>query len=125
MIQASYAVEDYCAVRLAPFTGLVESCRAMAMDVEESWDVYTPVDQSSALAMSRAQSLGAAQLVRHTWVRNRPPTRNDLWQGQVTDITILRAVSGSQDIGGSSVAGAIQYEQDTGHIRFYYGSFIP
>ena len=125
MIQASYAVEDYCNVRLAPFTGLQESARAVAMDVDEAWDVYTPLDQASALAMSRAQSLGAAQLVRHTWLRNRPPTRNDLWQGQVTDILVLRAVSGSQDIGASSVSGAIQYEQDTGHIRFFYGSFIP
>ena len=125
LAQASGAVEDYCNVRLAPFTGLVETARATALDTEEAWDMFTPLDQNSALAFSRAQSLGSSQLVRHHWVRNRPPTRNDLWQGSIQDITILRAISGSQDITAGVMSNAIQYEQDTGHIRFYFGSFIP
>lgn len=126
MVAASYAIEDLCGCRLAPFSGLTESSRATATDIDESWDVGSaPLDTAGALAQSRAQSLGASQLVRQCWVRNRPPTRPDLWTGAVSSISILRAVSGSQVIGPSSIGGAIQFEPDIGHIRFYYGSFIP
>jgi hypothetical protein len=121
IVRASQAAEDYCRTRLSPFT-VTESCRAAAVDVDETWDLYTPLDTPGQLALSRAQSLGAAQLVRHAWVRNRPPIRQELWSGQITTITIERSVSGSQTLTDPS---QWQYEADTGHIRFYYGSFIP
>lgn len=121
LARASRAVEAYCGRRLSAFTGLVETVRAQDIDVEEAVDITMPLDQAGMLGFSRAQSLGATQLVRACWLREYPPRWTDLWSGSVTAISILRAFAGSQSVDPST----IQYEVDTGHIRFQLGTYIP
>ena len=120
MTRASRAVESYCNARLSPFT-LTESCRAQAVDPDEQIDAYTPLDQIGMLGLSRAQSLGSSELVRHTWVRERPRVWVDQWVGSVSNVVIYRSFSGSQTV----TASALQYETDTGHIRFAFGTYVP
>ena len=122
-VRASRAIETYCQRRLTPFT-ITETCRALDVDAEETWDAVVMLDPQSELALSRAQSLGATALVRHIWLKQYPPVWNELWQGSITSITILRAIAGSQVIQGNDLS-SLQYEQDTGHVRFYYGAYIP
>ena len=127
LIRASRAIEAACDRHLSPFTGLVETTRAQAIDPDEMVDAYTPLDEQGALGMSRAQSLGAGELVRQAWLREAPPRWPELWTGPggtgaaIQSITILRAFSGSQTI----VPNTVQFEPDTGHVRFVLGTFIP
>ena len=122
MTRASRAIETYCQRRLTPFTGLVESQRAQAVDPDEQMDTWVPLDTAGALGMSRAASLGANDLVRHFWVRQYPPVWEDLWTGSITSIAIYRAIAGSQTITDMT---NVQYETDTGHVRFNLGSYVP
>src|SRR5579859_2115630 len=68
MIEATRLCEDHVDRRLAPFTGMVETQRADALDVEDALDAYAPLDPTSQLGFSRAQSLGSTLLTRHFWV---------------------------------------------------------
>jgi hypothetical protein len=113
--------EAICDRRLAPFTALVETSRAQALDVEDALDAYVPLDPTSQLGFSRALSLGSTLLVRHFWVKHNPPIFPDLWSGSITDITLFRSFSGSQIVN----IGMIQFESDTGHVRFQLGTFVP
>jgi hypothetical protein len=124
LTRASRAIETFCQRRLSPFT-ISESCRAIEVDPEEVWDIYIPVDPTSQMAISRAQAMGASSLVRHFWVREYPPTWQDLWQGSIGSVTIYRSIAGTQTISGNDVATQLQYEQDTGHVRMYYGAYVP
>lgn len=120
IIEGSRAVESYCGARLSPFT-ITESVRAQMVDPDEQVDAYTPLDTIGQLGLSRAQSLGASDLVRHCYVRERPRVWIDSWVGAVSNIVVLRSFSGSQTV----AASAVQYETDTGHIRFAFGTYIP
>lgn len=121
MLTATRRCESACDRRLAPFTGLVETQRADALDIEDALDAYVPLDPTSQLGFSRAQSLGSTLLVRHFWVREFPPRYPELWQGAMTDLHAFRSFSGDQQIQISTV----QFEPDTGHCRFQLGTFIP
>jgi hypothetical protein len=121
MRQATRACESACDRRLVPFTGLIETQRAEALDIEDTLDAYTPLDPTAALGFSRAQSLGSTQLVRHCWLRESPPRYSEMWTGSVTAIELDWSFSGSAPVAVSS----IQFEPDTGHVRFQLGTFIP
>lgn len=121
LLEATRECETVCDRRLAPFTGLVETQRAEALDVEDALDAYVPLDPTSQLGFSRAQSLGSTLLVRHFWVREAPPRYQEMWTGAIASITLRRSFSGSQDV----VSSTIQYEVDTGHVRFQLGTFVP
>lgn len=121
MVNATRACEAACDRRLAPFTGLVETQRADAMDIEDALDAYIPLDPTSQLGFSRAQSLGSTLLTRHFWVREYPPRFPEYWVGLITDVHVFRSFSGDQQI----LVSTIQYEPDTGHVRFQLGTFIP
>lgn len=120
MVQATRACEDACDRRLAPFT-ITETQRAESLDVEDALDAYVPLDPASQLGMSRAMSLGSTLLVRHFWVREHPPRYPEFWDGAVSKIVLKRSFSGIQDVAVSQV----QYEPDTGHVRFALGTFVP
>lgn len=120
MIQATRAVEDACDRRLAPFT-ITESMRAEDLDVEDALDAYVPLDPTSQLGFSRALSLGSTLLVRHFWLRESPPRYPEMWTGNIEAVTLRRSFSGVQDVDVST----LQYESDTGHVRFQLGSFVP
>lgn len=121
MIEATREAEGICDRRLAPFTGLVETQRAEAMDIEDALDAYVPLDPTSQLGFSRAQSLGSTLLVRHFWVRHFPAHYPDLWSGAVANVQLYRSYSGQQQVAVST----IQFEPDTGHCRFQLGTFVP
>lgn len=121
MLQATRACESACDRRLAPFAGVTETQRAAAMDVEDAMDSYVPLDPTSQLGFSRAQSLGSTLLARHFWVREHPPRYPELWSGSIATIGLLRSYSGTQAVGIST----LQYETDTGHVRFQLGTFVP
>ncbi|MEV5944444.1 hypothetical protein [Streptomyces sp. NPDC051994] len=121
MLQATRACESACDRRLASFSGVTETQRADAMDVEDAMDAYVPLDPTSQLGFSRAQSLGSTLLTRHFWVREHPPRYPELWTGSIASINLRRSFSGTQTVDISTV----QYEPDTGHVRFQLGTFVP
>jgi hypothetical protein len=120
LMEATRACESATDRRLAPFT-MTETQRADAMDIEDAMDAYVPLDPTSQLGFSRAQSLGSTLLVRHFWVRETPPRYPEYWTGTINSIALLRSFSGTQSVDVSGV----QYEQDTGHVRFALGTFVP
>lgn len=121
LIEATREAETLCDRRLTPFTNLVESQRADALDVADALDAYVPLDPTSQLGMSRAQSLGSTLLVRHFWVREAPPRFTEMWTGTINSLSLRRSFSGTQTVD----PGSIQYEPDTGHVRFQLGTFVP
>jgi hypothetical protein len=121
LLEATRMCENYTDRRLAPFTGLVETCRADALDVEDALDAYVPLDPTSQLGFSRAASLGSTLLVRHYWVRSWPPRLPEYWTGSLQSVSLLRSFSGAQVVDPST----LQYEPDTGHVRFQLGTFVP
>lgn len=121
MVTATRQCESACDRRLAPFTGVVETQRADSLDVEDALDAYVPLDPTSQLGFSRAQSLGSTLLTRHYWVREYPPRFPELWVGSLTSVTLFRSFSGEQTVDISTV----QFEPDTGHCRFQLGTFVP
>jgi len=121
LIEATREAETLCDRRLTPFTNLVETQRAEALDVADALDAYVPLDPTSQLGMSRGASLGSTLLVRHFWVRESPPRFTEMWTGQINAIMLRRSFSGDQIVNPST----IQYEPDTGHVRFQLGTFVP
>ncbi|MEV6674575.1 hypothetical protein [Streptomyces sp. NPDC051162] len=115
------ACESACDRRLAPFTSVTETQRADAMDVEDAMDAYVPLDPTSQLGFSRAQSLGSTLLTRHFWVREHPARYPELWTGSIGAITLYRSYSGAQTV----TVNTVQFEPDTGHCRFQLGTFVP
>lgn len=120
LLEATRMCEDFCDRRLAPFT-LTDSRRADSLDVEDALDAYVPLDPSSQLGFSRALSLGSTLLVRHFWVREYPQRFPEMWTGAMTSILLRRSFSGDQNVDTSQ----IQFEPDTGHVRFQLGTFVP
>lgn len=120
MVEATRLCESACDRRLAPFT-VTETQRAESLDVEDAMDAYVPLDPTSQLGFSRAQSLGSTLLARHFWVREYPPRMQEYWTGAISSIALLRSYSGTQSVNISN----IQYEADSGHCRFALGTFVP
>lgn len=121
LIEGTRLCESIADRRLAPFTNLVETQRAEALDVEDALDAYIPLDPVSQLGFSRAQSLGSTMLVRHYWLRAFPPRLPEFWTGSLVGVQLLRSFSGVQTVAPST----LQYEPDTGHVRFQLGTFVP
>lgn len=120
MIEATRACESSTDRRLAPFS-ITETQRAGALDIEDALDANVPLDPTSQLGFSRAQSLGSTLLVRHFWLREYASRYPELWTGAIQQINLLRSFSGSQIVDTST----IQFETDTGHCRFQLGTFVP
>lgn len=120
LIEATRMCESLADRRLAPFT-ITESQRAEALDVEDALDAYIPLDPTSQLGFSRAQSLGSTMLVRHYWVRSFPPRFPEYWTGSLGQVSLYRSFSGQQIVSPST----LQFEPDTGHVRFQLGTFVP
>lgn len=121
LIEATRMCESIADRRLAPFSGLVETLRADALDVEDALDAYVPLDPTSQLGFSRASSLGSTMLVRHYWVRAFPPRLPEYWTGALSSVLLRRSFSGDQVVDPST----LQFEPDTGHVRFQLGTFAP
>lgn len=120
LYEATRLCEEACDRRFVTFTA-TETQRANALDVEDALDAYVPLDPTSQLGFNRAMSLGSTLLVRHFWVREYAPRYPELWTGTINSITLRRSFSGTQNVDISQ----IQYEADTGHVRFQLGTFVP
>jgi hypothetical protein len=118
--EATRLCEDACDRRFATFTA-TETQRAASLDVEDALDAYVPLDPTSQLGFSRAMSLGSTLLTRHMWVRQYPPRYPEMWAGTINSILLRRSFSGIQNVDPSQ----IQFEPDTGHVRFPLGTFVP
>lgn len=120
---ATQHIEELTDRRLIPFTNLQESIRAQDVDADSDADIAIPYDTNTMLGYSRAVSLGTTQMVRHMRVHHWPAHYPDLWTGSLSQVVIYRSFSGQQTI---TVAGStIQFEADTGHVRFSLGTYIP
>lgn len=120
LIEATRIAESLADRRLAPFT-ITETQRAEALDIEDALDAYIPLDPTAQLGFSRAQSLGSTMLVRHYWVRSYPPRFPEYWTGALSQVVLRRSFSGDQIVAPST----LQFEPDTGHVRFQLGTFVP
>jgi hypothetical protein len=109
--------------RLAPFTGLTESHRGQGVDPDEYTDsANLPLDIAGAIGRSYAMALGASTLVRHMWLREFAPRYPDLWTYSSVTVTIIRSYGGSETLTASQFDGP---ENDSGHVWFHLGKFIP
>lgn len=121
--RATRSVESYCGRRLAPFT-ITETHRLMDIDVESQVEGYGPIlDTSTILGISRARSLGATQLVSDLWLNHYPSHFVEMWSGALLGVNLFRSYGGTVPI--PVTLSSIQFEPDSGHIRFPVGTFIP
>src|SRR3954466_7784217 len=83
MLRSTRMCESATDRRLAPFT-ITETQRAQMMDVDATTAIPGPMEPSAQIGMSRAQSLGSSQLVRHFWVREHPARYPEMWTGSIS-----------------------------------------
>lgn len=124
LIEGTRLCESEVSRRLAPFTGLVETQRADAIDPDEYSDTANlPMDIQSTLGMSYAGAVGAASLVRHTWLDNYAPRYQDMWAYSDVTVTIIRSYGGTEVLTPTQILNGP--EPDTGHLWFQLGLFLP
>lgn len=124
MIEATRACESIVDKRLAPFT-ITESQRAEGIDPDEygSDSSSIPMDLPGTVGRSYAASLGAADLVRHAWLREYAIRYQELWTPYTLNaVTLVRSYGGSQIVVPGSIIGP---EPDSGHVWFQIGTFLP
>lgn len=122
LIEATRLCEDEVHRRLVPFT-TTESQRLDGMDPDEYTDSGNlPLDLQGTLGRSYAYALGASTLVRHCWLDEFAPRYPELWSYSNVTVQVFRSYGGSEIIPGTQFVGA---ENDTGHIWFQLGKFIP
>jgi hypothetical protein len=124
MVEATRKCEDATDRRLAPFTGLTETTRAAGIDPDEYGGVQgMPVSIQATLGQSEATALGMTNLVRHTWLSQYPPRYPDLWEPNPNmQVLVIRSYGGTQQL---SAAQILDGPDDTGHVWFQLGQFIP
>lgn len=122
MAQATRSIENQCERRLAPFTGVTESQRAIGVDQGVLAGSDMPLDLTGALGRSQALAFSSTNMVRDIWLREYAPVLPDMWAYTVTQIQLVRAYGDTELVTPSSVEGP---EPDSGHIRFRLGTFIP
>jgi hypothetical protein len=122
LAEATRTCEDWADRRLAPFT-ITETSRASGIDPDEyggSSDM--PMSIQGTLGMSQAASLNMTNLVRHHWVREYPSRYQDLWAYSNVTVTVIRSYGGIQQLSAGQI---LQGPDDTGHLWWQLGQFIP
>jgi hypothetical protein len=124
LAEATRECESETGRRLVPFTLTVpETHRAEGMDPDEYTDAANlPMDLQGTLGRSYAYALGASTLVRHCWLNEYAVRYPELWSYSNVQITIIRSYGGSETLTAAQFVGA---ENDSGHIWFQLGLFIP
>lgn len=124
LVESTRLCESETGRRLAPFTlTSPESHRAEGMDPDEYTDAANlPMDLQGTLGRSYAYALGASTLVRHCWLNEYAPRYPELWSYTDVSITIVRSYGGSETLTSAQFVGA---DNDSGHIWFQLGLFIP
>lgn len=114
--------EEACDRRLAPFT-LTETHMASGINPDEyAESANFPMDIQGTLGMSYASALGGTSLVSHVWLNESPARYPDMWSYSGVTITITRSYGGSQLLGPGQILSG---PDDTGHVRFTLGTFVP
>ena len=121
MLTATRSCESACDRRLVPFTSLVETQRADSVDVEDAINAYVPRNPTSQLVVARAASLVSTLLVLHCCLREYPARYPELWSASIQSINLYRSFAGQQTV----LPSTMQFEPDTGHLRFQLGTFVP
>jgi hypothetical protein len=120
--EATRECESETGRRLVPFT-VTETHRAEGMDPDEYTDsANIPMDIQGTLGRSYAQALGVTTLVRHCWLNEYAVRYPEMWSYSNVQITIVRSYGGSQNLSAAQFTGA---ENDSGHVWFHLGMFIP
>lgn len=122
LTDASRSIEGYCDRLFAPFTGHLEVHRAQDIDIDAQADEYVPLDLQGTLGTARARSLGANDLVRHVWLKERPPHYPEMWSGAISSIAVQHAVGGATTLDLS--AQNLSYFYTTGEIFFPLGVYV-
>lgn len=126
LVEATRDCESQTGRRLAPFTGLTETTRASGIDPDEyAGAMNIPISITGTLGQSYASALDQTNLVRHTWLAQYPPHYPDLWlpsaQANMT-VTVIRSYGGTAQITSAQI---LDGPDDTGHVWFQLGQFIP
>jgi hypothetical protein len=123
LAEATRQCEDQAGRRLAPFT-VTETHRAGGMDPDEyASTTNLPVSIQSTLGMSYASALGMTNLVRHAWLDEYPPRYQDLWTtSPAMTVTAIRSYGGTATLTTGQI---LDGPDDTGHVWFQLGQFIP
>lgn len=124
LIEATRLTEEAAGGRrLAPFT-LTETHRASANDPDEYADsANLPMNIQGTLGWSYAMALGTTNLVRHVWVHEFPARYQDLWAYSDVSVTAILSYGGTPQVLGPGQI--LDGPDDTGHIWFSVGQFIP
>ncbi|HMH94150.1 MAG TPA: hypothetical protein VK586_24100 [Streptosporangiaceae bacterium] len=121
--EATRECESETGRRLVPFTSVPETHRAEGMDPDEYTDsANIPMDIQGTLGRSYAQALGVTTLVRHCWLNEFAVRYPELWSYSSISIQVVRSYGGNQNLSTSQWQGA---ENDSGHVWFQLGQFIP
>lgn len=122
MLRATARCESLTGRRLAVFAQ-TESKRVQDTDVEDgAYPLDGLVAPGIQIAGSYAASRSISGLVRHFWVDEFPANYSDLWTGAITGLTVNWAYSNSPVVVPVST---VQFESDTGHGRFAFGTLVP
>ena len=123
LAEATRECESETGRRLVPFTSVPETHRAEGADQDEYTDsANLPMDLQGTLGRSYAYALGASTLVRHCWLNEYAVRYPELWTYSNVQITIIRSYGGSENLSSAQYVGA---ENDSGHVWFQLGKFIP
>jgi len=123
LVEATRMCESETGRRFAPFT-TTETHRASGIDPDEYSDsANLPMDIRSVLGASYAAALGASSLVRHCWLDECAVRYPDLWTYSNTTVTFIRSYGGTETIASSQILNGP--ENDTGHLWFQLGLFLP
>lgn len=123
MIESTRVCEGIAGRRLAPFTGVPETHRATGIDPDEYTDAASaPLDLQGTLGRSYSDALGAGDQVRHCWLNEFAPRYPEMWTYANVQVSILRSYGGTSTVASGGIIGA---ENDSGHIWFTLGTFLP
>jgi hypothetical protein len=123
LIQGTRLVEEACDRRLAPFT-LTETARADAIDPDEYAETANlPLSIQGTLGLSYATALGTTNLVRHCWLHHFPPHYPDMWA--YSDVSFETILSYGGPPMPLQAAQILDGPDDTGHVWFQLGLFLP
>jgi hypothetical protein len=122
LVEATRLVEEECSRRLAPFT-ITETHMGLGINPDEyAENAGFPTDIQGTLGMSYASALGGITLVSHVWLDETPARYPDMWAYSDVSVQIIRSYGGSQVLSPGQILSG---PDNTGHIRFTLGTFVP
>ena len=126
LVDATREIEDRTSRRLAPFTGHIEESGLVGINPNEygSGGGNMPMSLQGSLGESYANALGVNDLVRRFWINEYAPRYPEMWEYQITDMSILTTYGGLQSIGPNG-GMVIAMEKTNGFVWLQSGTFGP